>query len=102
MEEEETVQTNVPTETKIQRNMFCSKKGLIGLFLIAIGSVGHFLTLPFADLTLIACNSSSAVLINMIISYKHLGEKFVPRYDITAMFLVAIGTLAIIMTSNKE
>jgi hypothetical protein len=67
-----------------------------------VGSLGHFLALPFCDLTLIACNSSSAVLMNVWISWKYLGEKFKPKYDITAMTLVTIGTLFIIINANKE
>ena len=82
--------------------MFCSLKGICGLFLVIVGSLGHFVALPFCDLTLIACNSSSAVLMNVFISTKFLGEKFVPKYDVTAMVLVFTGTLIIILLSNKE
>ena len=82
--------------------MFCSFKGLCGLFLVIVGSLGHFVALPFCDLTLIACNSSSAIIMNVFISVKWLGEKFVPKYDVTAMMLVFLGTLVIILLSNKE
>lgn len=82
--------------------MFCTLKGLCGIFLVVVGSLGHFLALPFCDLTLIACNSSSAVIMNVFISVKFLGEKFKPRYDVTAMTLVFLGTLIIVLLSNKE
>ena len=82
--------------------MFCTKRGCLGLFLIFIGFLGHFIALPFADLTLLGCNSSSAVLINVFISNKYLGEKFVAKYDVTAMCFVVMGTLVIILLSNKE
>jgi len=67
-----------------------------------LGSFGHFLALPFCDLTLIACNSSSAIIMNFFISWKYLGEKFVAKYDVVAMSLVTIGTLFIILNANKE
>ncbi len=64
--------------------------------------IGHLIALPFCDLTLIACNSSTAIIINVYISWKFLGEQFVPKYDISAMILVFIGTLTIILISNKD
>ena len=67
-----------------------------------VGFLGHFVALPFADLTLISCNSSSAVLMNVYIANKYLGERFVPKYDLTAMAFVVAGTLTILLLSNKE
>ena len=90
------------SDATIQKNMFCSFKGLCGIFLVVVGSLGHFVALPFCDLTLIACNSSSAVLMNVFISTRWLGEKFVPKYDVSAMTLVFLGTLVIVLLSNKE
>ena len=68
----------------------------------AFGGLGHFLALPFCDLTLIACNSSSAIIMNVWVAWKYLGEKFVPRYDITALCLVSLGTVVIVYVTNKE
>lgn len=82
--------------------MFCTWKGMAGLALTIVGVIGHTVALPFCDLTLIACNSSSAILINMWISSKYLGEKFIAKYDVSAAGLVSLGTLAIILMSNKE
>ena len=82
--------------------MFCSLKGIAGFLLVLLGSTGHFVALPFCDLTLIACNASSAIIMNVWISSRFLGEKFVPKYDITAMLMVFFGTLIIILLSNKE
>ena len=39
---------------------------------------------------------------NVYISTRILGEKFVAKYDVTAMSLVALGTLIIISLSNKS
>ena len=39
---------------------------------------------------------------NFYISWKYLGEKFVCKYDLTALLLVSFGTLLIVFMSNKE
>ena len=67
-----------------------------------VGVIGHVVALPFCDLTLIACNDSLAVLMNVYISKRYLGEKFVPKYDITAVTLIGLGTLFVVLMSNKE
>ena len=82
--------------------MFCTFKGLCGFFIILLGSFGHFVALPYCDLTLIACNSSSAVLMNVYISWRFLGEKFVPKYDLSAIAFISVGTIIIILMANKE
>jgi hypothetical protein len=102
MDQERNAQTGSSTENTIQKNLFCSMKGLCGFFLMIVGVVGNFASLPFLDMTLVACNSSFAIMINIFISSKYLGEKFVAKYDLTAMSLVTMGTLVIIMLSNKE
>ena len=80
----------------------CSWKGVCGLAMVIIGSLGHFVALPFCDLTLIACNAGSGVIFNIVIATKYLGEKFSAKYDIAAVCCVAIGTLIIVLLSNKE
>ena len=101
MDQEKKKQT-VSSDKTIESTMFCTWKGIAGLALTIVGVIGHIVALPFCDLTLIACNSSSAILINMFISSKFLGEKFVAKYDVSAAALVSLGTLAIILMSNKE
>ena len=100
-DEEKKKQTTSSDKT-IEKSVFCSWKGLCGMILVAVGGVGHFVALPFCDLTLIACNASSAVLMNVYISHRFLGEKFVAKYDLTAVTSVTLGTLVIILVSNKE
>ena len=39
---------------------------------------------------------------NVYIAWKFLGERFVPKYDWTAIAFISIGTLIIILMSNKE
>ena len=39
---------------------------------------------------------------NVWVAWKYLGEKFVPRYDITALALVSLGTVVIVYVTNKE
>ena len=75
---------------------------MTALLLTVVGNLGHFVALLYCDLTLIACNTSSAVIMNVFISWKWLGEKFVPKYDVTAISLVFAGTLFIVLLSNKD
>ena len=72
------------------------------MILVVITNLGHFIALCFADLTLIACNTSSAFLMNVGLSIKYLDEKFVWKYDMVAIILVMIGTIMIILLSNKD
>ena len=72
------------------------------MLLQVLGIIGHFIALPFCDLTLIACNSGTAILINAFISKKFLGEKFVPKNDVIAILCVSAGTVFIVFFSNKE
>ena len=62
----------------------------------------HAIILPFCDLTLLACNAATAIIVNMILSTQILGEKFVPIYDISAMLFIAGGTISIVFTANSE
>ena len=39
---------------------------------------------------------------NVFIAWKWLGEKFVAKYDVTAILLVFVGTLFIVLMSNKD
>lgn len=92
----------VSSDKTIEKTLCCTWKGIAGILLTVVGVIGHLIALPFCDLTLIACNSSTAIIINVYISWKFLGEQFVPKYDISAMVLVFIGTLTIILISNKD
>ena len=58
--------------------------------------------MPFIDLTLISCNSATAIIANIVLSVKILDEKFVWQYDLTAMFFIIAGTMSIIFQANLE
>ena len=100
--DEEKKKQMMQSDKTIGSAMMCSWKGVCGLILVFVGSLGHFAALPFCDLTLIATNAGSGVIFNIIIATKYLGEKFSAKYDISAVTCVAIGTLIIILLSNKE
>ena len=53
-------------------------------------------------MTLISCNAATAIIVNMILSTKVLGEQFVWKYDLTAMFFIAIGTITIVLQANTQ
>ena len=100
-DEEKKKQTQT-SDKSIKKAVLCTFKGALGLLLVVLGTVGRFVAVTFCDLTLIACNAGSGIIFNIIIATKFLGEKSNAKYDITAVSCVAIGTLIIILLSNKE
>lgn len=81
---------------------YCSWKWALGFFLIVVNVICHALVLPHIDLTLISCNAATAIIVNMLLSIFILGEKFIPKYDLTAMFLITIGSVTIVIHANTE
>ena len=84
------------------KRTYCSPRWIIGCGLVIINVVVHALVLPFVDLTLLACNACTAIIVNMILSTRLLGEKFIWQYDVTAMILIAIGSISIVLNANTE
>ena len=81
---------------------YCQWKWALGLSLIIMNVLCHSLIVPFCDLTLLACNAATAIIMNMLLSINVLGEKFVCRYDLTAMILIATGSVTIVMNAHTE
>ena len=81
---------------------YCSVKWFLGLALIILTSATQSLVLPYIDMTLISCNAATAIIVNMILSTKVLGEKFIWKYDLTAMFFIAIGTITIVLQAHTQ
>ena len=86
---------------------------MIGLALMVASTVVHaskFLSscltnlmtvvLPYADLVLFTISSSLAVVFGVFLAIVMLNEKFVCRYDLTAMILILIGSGLIVLQSN--
>ena len=67
-----------------------------------VNVICHALVLPHIDLTLISCNAATAIIVNMLLSIFILGEKFIPKYDLTAMLLITIGSVTIVIHANTE
>jgi len=61
----------------------------------------HLSVLPYADLTLLSSNSIVGIVVATILSISFLGERWVLRYDLTALILIIIGCTTIVMLSNK-
>ena len=76
---------------------YCSVKWFLGLSLIIITSASQSLVLPYIDMMLISCNAATAIIVNMILSTRVLGEQFIWKYDLTAMFFIFIGSLTIVL-----
>ena len=81
---------------------YCSWKWALGFFLIVLNVICHSLVLPFVDLTLLACNAATAIIVNMLLATFILREKFIWQYDLTAMVLIATGSIVIATQVHTE
>lgn len=81
---------------------YCSVKWAVGIGLVILNSIVQSLVLPHLDLTLLSCNAATAIITNMILSTKVLGEQFIWQYDLTAMFFIALGTVTIVVQANTQ
>lgn len=73
-----------------------------GFTLTIIGVIIHLIAIPYADMTLLAANSSLAILLNIGLSIWLFGEKFIWKYDMPAFILIVGGSLTIVFISNKN
>ena len=74
-----------------------------GGFLLSASSVTiHLSVLPYADLTLLSTNSIVGILFAQILSVMFLGEKWIAKYDLGALFFIISGCATIVLISDKE
>jgi hypothetical protein len=69
-------------------------------FLFSLLNNFIIVVLPYADLVLFTISSSLAVVFGVFLAIVMLNEKFVCRYDMTAMILILIGSGLIVLQSN--
>ena len=81
---------------------YCSWKWVLGLAFVTLNVCCHSVIVPFCDLTLLSCNAASAIIVNLLLSTRFLGETFVCRYDLTAMLLIATGSITIVINAHTE
>ena len=82
--------------------LYCSPKWLLGFIFTCLNPICQSLVLPFVDMTLLCCNSAIAIIINVLLSTKVLGEEFTWKYDFTAMVLIATGVTLIVLRVHTE
>lgn len=81
---------------------FLTSRWFIGLGIIFIAGIGHALMLPFADISLLMCNTATAITTSSLLAIFCLGEKFNLRYDLTAFILIITGSVLNIIQTNKK
>ena len=74
----------------------------LGFIIMLTGITIHICALPYADMTLLAANSSLAIIGNLILSIYLFDEKWVWKYDAPALTLIIAGCCSIVALSNKE
>ena len=70
--------------------------------LLIVAAILHIIAVAHADLTLLSCNASTGIVVNVIISTRFLGERFDPRLDLYGLTLIGMGCTLIVILSNKE
>ena len=85
-----------------QTKAYCQGKWIFGITCVASASIIHVIVLPYLDLTLMACNASTAMIANLVLSRKYLGETFVWKYDCTALVLIAAGCTTIVLNAHTN
>jgi len=74
----------------------------LGFIIMISGLTIHICALPYADMTLLAANSSLAIIGNLILSIYLFDEKWVWKHDLPALALIIGGCCSIVALSNKE
>lgn len=72
----------------------------LGFVLAGTAGILHAGISPFADIVLLSCNAATAIVVQVIFSVIFLGEKFVCRYDLTALIFIVLGCICIVITAN--
>ena len=93
---------SVDSDAGQQTKAYCQGKWIFGFTCVASASIIHVIVLPYLDLTLMACNASTAMIANTILSWKFLGEIFIWKYDCTALVLIAAGCITIVLNAHTE
>lgn len=89
-------------EEHVGRGHLSSKVWWAGFLIMVVGVIIHVIALPYADMTLIAANSSLAVVCNLMLSIYLFEEKWVWRYDLPAVILIIGGSFSLAGIANKE
>ena len=58
--------------------------------------------LPFADMTLLAANTATGIIVSVLLSIFCLGEIFIWKFDMTALLFIISGSVMIVSLSNTK
>ena len=79
---------------------YCSFSWMFGSLLLLGGNIVHAMALSIADMTLLAGNATTAIIMTQILSMCILGEKFFCIYDFPALLFMSIGCIMIVVNGN--
>ena len=81
-------------------SVYCSWRFLLGLLIMITCLSAHVYLIKYLDLTLIAANSANSIVAAIIFSTWILGEKFIWKYDFTALVCISVGCATIVVNAN--
>ena len=85
-----------------RQNPYFTCEWIVGFILLFIGSLIHVAVLPFVDLVILSTGTAISIVLNTVMSVMYLGEKFLPAYDIPALSMIIVGSLAICLMSSYD
>ena len=83
-------------------SVYCSWRFIVGLFLMGFFLCFHIYFIQFLDLTLMAANSANSIVATLILSTAILGEKFIWKYDGTALVFISAGCVTLVLNANTS
>ena len=85
---------------KSGKSAYLSCKWISGISSLIIGSVVHFIVMPFCPLVLLATNGATAIVMSALLAVWFLNERIVLAYDLPAFVLISAGTITMVMVSQ--
>jgi hypothetical protein len=84
------------------KKLVCTCKWIAGFITLVIASVLMLAALPFADMVLLSQAWPISIVFNVFLSIKFLDEKFLWKYDLSALALILCGCCLTINLSNMS
>ena len=94
---EENKEAMIEDEESTTSKAYCSCKFLLGITLMLIAAILMFAMLPFIDLTLNAAFLPIGIITSLILSIVILKERFIAKYDLTALLFISIGSILMVL-----
>lgn len=87
-------------DEKDRKSGFCTCRWALGFTLSLVAGILHVVVTPFVDIVVLSFNSATAIVIQVFMAIFLLNEVFICKFDLTALFLIILGSACLILTAN--